>query len=125
MQYEQLPAEQQAEKPKMLKLDGLIWSILILTILTNSSYAIIAPFLPFEFKKLDIDQVMAGYLFSVYSVAVIICSPFIGKVMQKTGRRNILTAGMMIMGCSFVVFGLLSFVDKETYIMLALVNRFL
>ena len=35
--------------------DGLVISILIITAITNSAYAIIAPFLPFEFKKKQID----------------------------------------------------------------------
>jgi len=42
------------QKPNLLS-DPLVLSILGLTALTNSAYAIIAPFLPFEFKKKDID----------------------------------------------------------------------
>lgn len=60
--------------------DGLVISILVITAITNSAYAIIAPFLPFEFKKKQIDQDWIGYIFAMYSVAVIICSPFVGSM---------------------------------------------
>jgi hypothetical protein len=36
-------------------IDGLVISILFITALANSAYAIIAPFLPFEFHRKEID----------------------------------------------------------------------
>ena len=46
---------QKVNKNKSLLRDPLVISILGLTALTNSAYAIIAPFLPFEFKRKNID----------------------------------------------------------------------
>ena len=43
-----------SEQGSLLK-DPLVLSILGVTAITNSAYAIIAPFLPFEFKKKEID----------------------------------------------------------------------
>jgi len=60
--------------------DKSIVSMFIITALSNSAYAIIAPFLPFEFEKKGISQSYIGYIFSVYSLAVIITSPLIGKL---------------------------------------------
>ena len=78
-------------------IDALVVSILSITAIANSAYAIIAPFLPFEFKRKNIDQSWIGYIFSIYSVAVIFCSPLVGKMMPIFGRRNLVTFGMFLM----------------------------
>jgi hypothetical protein len=44
------------EAQPLLLRSKLVISILGLTALTNSSYAIIAPFLPFEFERKNIDK---------------------------------------------------------------------
>ncbi len=67
--------------------DLTIISMFAITALSNSAYALIAPFLPFEFEKKSIDQSLVGYIFSIYSVAVIISSPLIGKMIKNRGRR--------------------------------------
>ncbi len=54
--------------------------------LSNSAYALIAPFLPFEFKEKGVPQVMVGWIFIMYSIAVIIGSPLIGRMLSKFGR---------------------------------------
>jgi DHA1 family multidrug resistance protein-like MFS transporter len=89
----------------------LVISILSITAISNSAYAIIAPFLPFEFKRKEIDQSWIGYIFSIYSVAVIFCSPLVGKMMPIFGRRNLVVFGMFLMGASFISFGFISKVE--------------
>ena len=97
-----------------------------ITALSNAAYAIIAPFLPFEFKRKGIDQDWIGYIFAIYSVAVIFCSPLVGKMICKYGRRNLIVLGMLLMGASFVVFGFTSDIEhKETFITMSLLNRFI
>ena len=62
----------------------------------------------------------------MYSVAVIICSPFVGNMVNRFGRRNLVSFGMFLMGFSFILFGLISNINqKETFITLALFTRFL
>lgn len=101
-------------------------SILGLTAMANSAYAIIAPFLPFEFKRKGIDDAWMGYIFSIYSIAVIFCSPVVGKMITIVGRRNLIVFGLGLMGVSFVSFGAISTVEhRPTFIALALFNRFL
>ena len=109
-----------------LPMNGLVVSILGITALSNSAYAIIAPFLPFEFKAKEIDQTWIGYIFAIYSVAVVMCSPMVGKMIAILGRRNLIVFGMLLMGTSFVVFGWLTELEnKNAFITLALLNRFL
>lgn len=106
--------------------DPLVLSILGVTAITNSAYAIIAPFLPFEFKKKGIDQTWIGYIFAIYSIAVILCSPVVGSMIAVLGRRNLIIAGLLLMGCSFLAFGLMSEIEnKQVFITLVLLNRFL
>jgi DHA1 family multidrug resistance protein-like MFS transporter len=115
-----------SESDKGLPMNGLVISILGITALSNSAYAIIAPFLPFEFKAKDIDQTWIGYIFAIYSVAVVMCSPMVGKMIAILGRRNLIVFGMLLMGTSFVVFGWLTELEnKNAFITLALLNRFL
>jgi len=129
--------EQISEKPRSvgnasaggggdLPMNGLVISILGITALSNSAYAIIAPFLPFEFQSKDIDQTWIGYIFAIYSVAVVMCSPMVGKMIAILGRRNLIVFGMLLMGTSFIVFGWLTGLEnKNAFITLALLNRFL
>ncbi len=52
------------------KFDLCIFSMCFVSFLSNSAYAIIAPFLPFEFEKNDIPLTMMGYIFR-YTEAVL------------------------------------------------------
>ena len=114
------------EQPKKNWIDGVVISILGMTALANSAYAIIAPFLPFEFKKKEVDQDWIGYIFAVYSVAVIFCSPMVGSMISYCGRRKPVFIGMFLMGSSFIMFGLISDIqNKSVFITLAIFNRFL
>jgi MFS family permease len=109
-----------------LPMNRLVISILGITALSNSAYAIIAPFLPFEFEKKGVDPSWLGYIFSIYSVAVVLCSPMVGKLISILGRRNLVQFGMLLMGTSFIIFGQLDKLEsKEAFLTLALMNRFL
>ena len=112
--------------PEPLKFDSLVISILAITALSNSAFSIIAPFLPIQVEDKNIEQSWMGYIFSIYSVAVIIGSPMVEKLIPCIGRRNIVQAGMLTMGLSFVLFGQLDkFDDKKSWLCMALFNRFL
>jgi MFS family permease len=114
------------EEVKKLKFDGLVVSILGLTALTNSAYAIIAPFLPFKFEEKNIDAGWIGYVFSSYSIAVIVFSPLCGSFISLTGRINLIIMGINLMGLSFIAFGLISNIeDRNLFIILSLLARFL
>jgi MFS family permease len=107
-------------------IDATIFSMFVITALSNSAYAIIAPFLPFEFEKKGISQSMVGYIFSIYSVAVIVSSPLIGKMLGRFGRRTIIQMGVLLMGLSFILFSGLNYLSNTTlYIVLVSTVRLL
>ena len=97
-----------------------------LTALSNSAYAIIAPFLPFEFERKGISNDWIGYIFAIYSLAVILCSPGVSSLIKVVGRRNLIGLGLFLMGSSFVIFALTSHIeDRRLLVTLSLLNRFL
>jgi MFS family permease len=38
-------------------------------------------------KRKGVDEAVVGYVFAIFSVAVIVGSPFMGWVIQRFGRR--------------------------------------
>jgi predicted MFS family arabinose efflux permease len=118
--------EPDEKNDKKLKWNALVFSILGLTALTNTAYAIIAPFLPFKFEEKHIDASWIGYVFSSYSIAVIVFSPLCGSIIRLTGRINLIILGVNLMGLSFIAFGLISSVkEPNLFIALSLLARFL
>ena len=111
---EGLSPKQQANEKARLEAENfdealcsrLTVSIVTVTMLANAAYSIVAPFLPVEYERRGLSSQVTGYIFAIYSVAVIIGSPFIGHMMQKTGRRCLISTGLMLMGLSFIAFGL-------------------
>ena len=94
----------------------IVW-IMICTLISNSAYALIAPFLPLEFKNAGISGHMIGLMFAIYSVAVIICSPLVGKSVQYVGNTNMISIGIATMGLAFILFGFIPDIEKEVMIL--------
>ena len=90
----------------------LVW-VMICTLISNSAYALIAPFLPIEFMNKGIKEEAIGLIFAVYSVAVIIVSPIVGKNIQVAGATNLISMGVCVMGICFIFFGLLDNLDDS------------
>ena len=110
------------EEQRMEK--GIIW-ILLCTLISNSAYALIAPFLPLEFKEKGISAELVGLIFAIYSVAVIICSPLVATCIAKVGNSNIISGGVVMMGLCFILFGIMESMSSPMLIMVyALCLRF-
>ena len=82
----------------------IVW-ILVCTIISNSAYALVAPFLPIVFKQKGISGQMVGLIFAIYSIAVIICSPFVGRTVEFVGNATMISIGIAVIGLAFVLFG--------------------
>ena len=83
----------------------LVW-VLLCTLISNSAYALIAPFLPIEYAEKGIKEESVGLIFCIYSVAVIFVSPMVGKHVKTVGSTNFITIGVCFMGICFILFGL-------------------
>ena len=75
----------------------------MITALSNSAYALIAPFLPIELVSQGVPLYMFGYIFSFYSVAVILCSPLVGLLLTKFKKRNMVQFGVFSMSFSMLL----------------------
>lgn len=97
----------------------------IITVLSNCAYALIAPFLPIELVRIGVPVELFGYIFSMYSVAVIICSPFIGYFLTKVKRRNFVQFGLFSMSIAMFGFALASKVNTNSgFLIMAFITRF-
>ena len=75
--------------------------------MASSAYALIAPFFPLELEDKGVSDANIGYIFSIYSVAVIIFSPFVGRYLEVIGYSTMLISGLTLMGITFICFGLI------------------
>lgn len=69
-----------------MKVDFALISLSLIDFLTETSYSLIAPFLPLEVIEKGIPITMIGYIFSMYSVSVILASPVIGRLLHRYKR---------------------------------------
>lgn len=99
--------------------------ILIATLVSNSAYSLIAPFLPIEYEAKGVSPQMVGLVIAIYSLAVVICSPLVGSsLMSRFDKQNLISAGLFTMGVSFVLLGVISNVeDTDTLVYLTLFLR--
>ena len=103
----------------------IVW-VMICTLISNSAYAMIAPFLPIEFVDKGISESSIGLIFAIYSVAVIIFSPIVGKTVSCLGSTNMIASGTCIMGITFILFGFIDDMSDVSMIYLyGLVLRFI
>lgn len=67
-----------------------------------------------------------GYVFAIYSLAVIIFSPICGSMIAKVGRIMLIRIGVVAMGLSFLSLGASELIkDSDTFIIVNLATRFL
>ena len=74
-------------------------------ILSNSFYALAAPFLPPVFEAKQIQAEYVGVVFAAFSVATVIFSPQVAKMIEDFGHPNLIGFAMLLMGVSVFSFG--------------------
>lgn len=115
-----------SKKKKKLKCDCGLISICVITGLSNSAYALIAPFLPIELMRINVPIYLFGYIFSTYSLAVILCSPMTGYLLTKFRRRNFIQFGLF--SFALAMFGFAFAGETNSYggfLAIAFISRFL
>ena len=103
----------------------IVW-ILFVTVVSNFGYAVIAPFLPVEYIEKGISDSIMGFIFAIYSVAVVIWSPYVSSVLiYKASKRTIIGSSMFMMGICFALFGLTDMITNNNILIgCVFVNRF-
>ncbi|CAI2368513.1 unnamed protein product [Moneuplotes crassus] len=101
-------------------------SIMLVSILFNTCYMVVIPFLPLEFSRYGIKPSTFGYIFAIFSVAAMIGSLVIGKLMIIFGRKIILLLGICSMGVCMSVFSSIAYLENSSLVVLMLLaSRFL
>jgi len=63
--------------------------------------AVMAPILPQMVQQLDLDQALAGYLVSTHYLTVVIFSPLLGILADRTGKVRVLVISLLL----YAIFG--------------------
>src|SRR6478672_2282972 len=71
-------------------------------------FAAIAPLLPDYVDKLGLSKGQAGILSASYAAGTLIASLPAGFIASRAGPRRTVIAGLLLLGCSSLVFGLVS-----------------
>ena len=82
---------------------------------TNSVYSLASLFLPTVFKEKSIPGFWVGLVFSMYSIAVVLVSPFIGTALSKVGFANLIAIGLVLMGISIIPVGFLKEIENDSW----------
>ena len=97
--------------------------VLISQFFSATMYGLASPFLPTVFEEKDIPSIWTGVIFSIYAVAYMIVSLFVGKILNKVSHRTIITSGCFIMGLSVAGFGFIERFSTEYCIALSILLR--
>ena len=110
----------------MVQVDEGIILILCSSLLASSAYALIAPFFPLELEDKGVDEKYIGMIFSIYSFAIIIFSPPVGRYLELVGYTNMLVSGLALMGATFMAFGSIEhFESADSVLYMSLFLRFM
>ena len=101
-----------------------VW-IVISSFVSGGAYSVCAPLLPPELQNKDIDGLLVGIIFAMYSVGSILWAPIVGKyLIQRVGASNLLALSIGVMGFTFVFFGQIEVLkSRENVIALASIIR--
>lgn len=84
----------------------------LVMIISSSFYALSAPFLPPVFEEKKIRNEYVGVVFATFSIALIIFSPHVGRMIDIFGQPNLLGFALIIMGLSNLFFGFVEGVEN-------------
>ena len=85
---------------------GNNFNMRLILILMSLSIGVMSFFLPIYSKSLDMNALEIAGLFSILSFILIIIRPFIGKVIDKVGRKPILIMAILIYAISYLIFSI-------------------
>jgi MFS family permease len=108
------------------RFDRLKAWILACTLVANTAYAIIAPFLPIEMENKGISTIWMAPIFAIYSLGIVVFSPLVSELVTYYGAVNIIAVGMAGTGISLVCFGLVMLNNNVNVVIgIVLVARFI
>lgn len=101
-------------KKKPFKVDRLLLILAFMRFIVDSSYSIMGPIFPTVLSDKGLDQSINGYIFSTFSAALLISSPFVGYYLSKYERMGFLRTGLFCLGVSMIGFGCSTYINNQT-----------
>lgn len=84
---------------------GALLTVFLVVLIDLMGFGIVLPLLPFYASQFGVSAVMIGLLYSVYSFAQLIFSPFWGGLSDRIGRRPIMLISTLGSCLAYVLFG--------------------
>ena len=83
----------------------IVW-LLVSTLISNTSYAFIAPFVPIELVALGIPSIgLIAVAFSAYPLAILLLTPLFTRAVPILGNTNMISVAIATTGAIFITFG--------------------
>jgi MFS family permease len=107
-------------------MDKLLLWLVIVTIFSQSSFALLAPFFPSVAEKKGCSSFIVGLIICSYSISYIATSYIVGRTLNWFGRRRYCVLGLIICCVSMAGFGIMNWIEnKGLFIALSLFWRLL
>ena len=92
-------------------------------LLVCSTFTLIAPFYPTVAQNKGLPLWLIGVVFSINPTANLIATIYIGKNLQKVGRKNVMIASFAATALSMLILSPIEYCEKVTVIILSFVSR--
>jgi DHA1 family tetracycline resistance protein-like MFS transporter len=92
--------------PSRLRLDPGAWLIFAILVLDVAGIGLIIPVLPYYATAYGAGGLAVGLLFSSYSIAQFLSTPFLGALSDRHGRRPVLLLSQFGAACAYLLLGL-------------------
>jgi MFS transporter, DHA1 family, solute carrier family 18 (vesicular amine transporter), member 1/2 len=101
------------------------WVIYICEFLTSLSFTILASFYPGLAESKGLPIWLIGFIFSIDPIIGLPISFFVGKTMNKFGRRNFVSIGVLLGACSILLISMLELATYTETIIISVCSRVL
>jgi MFS family permease len=91
--------------------------IFLVGLVQNTSYGMIAPFIPLQLELIGCTPGQIGAIFAVYALSGVFWAPVVSNVLlKKFNGRTLMWTGMFLMGMVFISFSLIETVISKVWI---------
>jgi len=97
-----------------LKLDIVVWGLMVSMMIIGGMYSLVAPFYPKEAEKRGMASTEIGFVFSVFNFSGFLFSVPLGLSLNKIGVKVMLIGSMVTLFVSNLSFGLLNYTGGYT-----------
>lgn len=122
-----LEEEQQPKLAKLFSLSrqeiAIVIQLAIANFISTITFSSIAPYYPFEGAKRGLTESQNGLVFGIFELTMFIVSPIAGKLITKTGSKNMFVVGLALTSITAMLFGLLELLPNHLFYYGSLIVR--